>query len=277
MSVGTSSDGSTRQAIVPPVRRRSRAATAAAARSESPSTGVVTPMRISVRSCSNTDGGSPESMRARTSDASLALSSTRIPGRDATQEVTGVRRISAAQRNDPAPRHCRSAFGREPRRRDRANRCRASGAARGRRRRGHTRGESEAARRGAGSPVAAADRAPPRSALPGVGGSGTVPAVSAADFFGTLESRADPAKLAGVDNSYLFDIEGEGQWFVRVAGGSVSVTPGGGDGADATITASGETFEKIVSGEQNPTTAYMTGKLKIKGDIGAAMKLQKLF
>jgi len=36
-------------------------------------------------------------------------------------------------------------------------------------------------------------------------------------------------------------------------------------------------FEKIVSGEQNATTAYMTGKLKIKGDMGAAMKLQKLF
>jgi len=100
--------------------------------------------------------------------------------------------------------------------------------------------------------------------------------VSAADFFGTLETRADPAKLAGVNHSYLFDIEGEGQWFVRVADGAVSVATGGGD-ADATIATTGETFAKIVSGEQNPTTAYMTGKLKIKGDIGAAMKLQKLF
>jgi hypothetical protein len=35
--------------------------------------------------------------------------------------------------------------------------------------------------------------------------------------------------------------------------------------------------EKIASGEQNPTSAYMTGKLKVKGDMGAAMKLQKLF
>ena len=47
--------------------------------------------------------------------------------------------------------------------------------------------------------------------------------------------------------------------------------------ADAVISASEETFQKIVAGEQNPTTAYMTGKLKIKGDMGAAMKLQKLF
>jgi putative sterol carrier protein len=54
------------------------------------------------------------------------------------------------------------------------------------------------------------------------------------------------------------------------------VREGTGD-ADVTITTSAETFEKIRNGEQNPTTAYMTGKLKIKGDMGAAMKLQKLF
>ena len=100
--------------------------------------------------------------------------------------------------------------------------------------------------------------------------------MAAADFFSTLSSRADASKVAGMTNSYLFDIEGEGQWLVNVADGAVTVTEGGGD-ADATITTNGETFEKIVSGEQNPTTAYMTGKLKIKGDMGAAMKLQKLF
>ena len=96
------------------------------------------------------------------------------------------------------------------------------------------------------------------------------------DFFDSLESRADESKTAGMNNSYLFDIEGEGQWHVTVADGKLSVAEGGGD-ADATITTSSETFDKIVAGEQNPTTAYMTGKLKIKGDLGAAMKLQKLF
>jgi putative sterol carrier protein len=100
--------------------------------------------------------------------------------------------------------------------------------------------------------------------------------VAAKDFFDSLESQADPAKLAGMSNSYLFEIEGEGEWLVTVADGKLKVTEGGGE-ADATITASGETFDKIVAGEQNPTTAYMTGKLKIKGDLGAAMKLQKLF
>jgi len=100
--------------------------------------------------------------------------------------------------------------------------------------------------------------------------------VAAKDFFDGLPARADAAKLAGMSNSYLFDIEGEGQWRVDVADGKLSVGEGGGD-ADATISTNAETFEKIVAGEQNPTTAYMTGKLKIKGDMGAAMKLQKLF
>jgi len=100
--------------------------------------------------------------------------------------------------------------------------------------------------------------------------------VAAREFFEGLESRVDGSKLAGVNNSYLFDIEDEGQWFVDVRDGNLTVNEGGGD-ADVTITSSADTFEKIRSGEQNPTTAYMTGKLKIKGDMGAAMKLQKLF
>jgi putative sterol carrier protein len=100
--------------------------------------------------------------------------------------------------------------------------------------------------------------------------------MSAREFFETLESRVDSSKTAGMNNSYLFDIEGAGTWKVDVQDGSVDVTEGGGD-ADVTISTSEETFEKMVSGEQNPTSAYMTGKLKVKGDMGAAMKLQKLF
>ena len=100
--------------------------------------------------------------------------------------------------------------------------------------------------------------------------------MAAKEFFDSLSSRADASKLAGMTNSYLFDIEGEGKWLVTVADGAIAVAEGDG-AADATIETTGETFEKIVSGEQNPTTAYMTGKLKIKGDMGAAMKLQKIF
>jgi putative sterol carrier protein len=100
--------------------------------------------------------------------------------------------------------------------------------------------------------------------------------MSARDFFDGLESRVNPDKTAGMNNSYLFDIEGAGKWKVEVKDGKVSVSEGG-DDADAVISTSQETFDKIASGEQNPTSAYMTGKLKVKGDMGAAMKLQKLF
>src|SRR5919197_3398393 len=98
---------------------------------------------------------------------------------------------------------------------------------------------------------------------------------TAREFFETLETRVDESKTAGMNHSYLFDIDGAGKWKVDVADGKVTVSEGDGD-ADATISTSEETFTKMVSGEQNPTSAYMTGKLKVKGDMGAAMKLQKL-
>jgi putative sterol carrier protein len=96
------------------------------------------------------------------------------------------------------------------------------------------------------------------------------------EFFETLESRVDASKTAGMNNSYVFEIEGAGTWQVDVTDGAIKVTEGATDG-DVTIHATEETFNAIASGEQNPTTAYMTGKLKIDGDMGAAMKLQKLF
>ena len=99
---------------------------------------------------------------------------------------------------------------------------------------------------------------------------------SVQEFFEGLPSRVTPDRVAGMSNTYVFDIEGAGTWRVAIDDGAIEVTEGGGD-ADCTFSASEESFEKIVSGEQNPTTAYMTGKLKIKGDMGAAMKLQKLF
>jgi putative sterol carrier protein len=96
------------------------------------------------------------------------------------------------------------------------------------------------------------------------------------EFFEGLPGRVTPERIEGMHNTYVFDIEGAGAWTVAIADGSITVTEGVGEG-DCTFSTSEENFEKIVAGEQNPTTAYMTGKLKIKGDMGAAMKLQKIF
>jgi putative sterol carrier protein len=100
--------------------------------------------------------------------------------------------------------------------------------------------------------------------------------MSVQEFFDSLPERVDPARTAGMNNSYVFDVEGAGTWTVKVVDGAVEVNEGSED-ADCTISATEETFAKIVSGESNPTSAYMTGKLKVAGDMGAALKLQKLF
>jgi putative sterol carrier protein len=105
-----------------------------------------------------------------------------------------------------------------------------------------------------------------------------VATVTPRQFFEGLEARANGAKLAGLDHSYRFEIEGQGTWSVRVGSGRVVVTEGGeGDRADATIRTSADVFDQLVSGRQNPATAYMTGKVKVDGDLGAVMKLQRLF
>ena len=101
--------------------------------------------------------------------------------------------------------------------------------------------------------------------------------MAARAFFQGLATRIDPATLQGVDQTFRFEVEGEGTWHVAVRDGTITVTEGGEETADATIRASGEVFDRIVSGEQNPTMAYMSGKVKVDGDLGAAMKLQKLF
>ena len=96
--------------------------------------------------------------------------------------------------------------------------------------------------------------------------------------FGAMRqrARADPARSAGLSGSWRFDIDPAGSWIVRAADGAVRVEEGAG-AADVTISANERNFLRVLNREQNPMTAYMTGKLKITGDLGVAMKLQKLF
>lgn len=46
--------------------------------------------------------------------------------------------------------------------------------------------------------------------------------------------------------------------------------------ADCIIRMSLDDFQEMVAGELDPTMAYMTGKLKIEGDMGVAMKLSSV-
>ena len=73
---------------------------------------------------------------------------------------------------------------------------------------------------------------------------------------------------SGFDRSVLIDLKGEGTILVDGA----EVTVGGGE-ADCTIRVSKDDFAEIASGALDPTQAFMTGKMSIDGDMGAAMAL----
>ena len=46
---------------------------------------------------------------------------------------------------------------------------------------------------------------------------------------------------------------------------------------DCTIALTIDTLGDMMSGELNPTTAFMTGRIKVSGDMGVALKLQSVF
>ncbi len=72
----------------------------------------------------------------------------------------------------------------------------------------------------------------------------------------------------GFDGTAKFVIEGEGS--IVIDGDGVRA---GDDEADVTLTADEATFRSILDGDTNPTAAFMSGKLKVDGDMGAAMRL----
>jgi len=72
----------------------------------------------------------------------------------------------------------------------------------------------------------------------------------------------------GFDGLAKFVIEGEGAVMVDGDGARA-----GDEDADVTLTAAQDAFEAMMAGDLNPTTAFMTGKLSVDGDMGLAMKL----
>jgi len=91
-----------------------------------------------------------------------------------------------------------------------------------------------------------------------------------------LQDRPDISKA--VNSVYEFNITGDngGVWTVDLTKEPGAVTAGSTGSAKCTVTAATNDFMNIVSGKMNPQMAFMSGKLKIKGDMGLAMKLQKV-
>ncbi len=72
----------------------------------------------------------------------------------------------------------------------------------------------------------------------------------------------------GFDGSAKFVIEGEGAIMMDQDGARAAD-----EDAEVTMTADTDTFRSILEGELNPTAAFMSGRLTIDGDMGAAMRL----
>ena len=79
------------------------------------------------------------------------------------------------------------------------------------------------------------------------------------------------AKVQGFDGLAKFVIPGEGAIMMDATGARAAD-----EEADVTMTASAEVFQAILEGDVNPTMAFMTGKLKVDGSMGTAMKLGAL-
>jgi len=88
--------------------------------------------------------------------------------------------------------------------------------------------------------------------------------------------NADLVKSIGA--LYQFDLKGVSSPFIiDLKSGSGWAGPGPAKNKpDVLMTLEAGDFVKMFAGKMNPTTAFMSGKLKIKGDLGLAMKLEKL-
>jgi putative sterol carrier protein len=80
----------------------------------------------------------------------------------------------------------------------------------------------------------------------------------------------DKVATSGFDRSVKFDM---GDEVIVIDGQNVSTTDAP---ADCTIKISKDNFEQLIAGELNPTAAFMTGKIKVEGDMSVAMQLSQL-
>ncbi len=89
---------------------------------------------------------------------------------------------------------------------------------------------------------------------------------------------ANPDSVAGMNCIYQFNVTGDngGEWYVDLMGDTPNIGAGAKDGANCTITMADQDLVDITSGKLNGQMAFMTGKLKISGDMGLAMKLTKI-
>jgi len=100
-----------------------------------------------------------------------------------------------------------------------------------------------------------------------------------AEFFERIPERVNKEKIQGLNATYQFNITGDNgtQHWVQFQNGEVTHGEGTAASPNITLTMEDENFTNLITGKLNGQTAFLTGKLKIQGDMGLAMKLQSVF
>ena len=98
-------------------------------------------------------------------------------------------------------------------------------------------------------------------------------------IFPAMVERFIPEKADGVNATILFDLSGDngGQYWIKVADGNAETGVGNISDPAMTVKATADDWFAVATGQTNAMQAFMTGKLKILGDMGLAMKMQTMF
>ena len=104
-------------------------------------------------------------------------------------------------------------------------------------------------------------------------------ASSCKEVFDNMASRFKKDAAKGMTATYQFDLSGDGggQWHVMIANEQCQVQEGKAASPNITISMTAKDYLDMVNGKLNGQMAFMTGKLKIAGDMGLALRLQSLF
>jgi putative sterol carrier protein len=105
--------------------------------------------------------------------------------------------------------------------------------------------------------------------------------VAAADevraFFDGLAARFRADRAAGLDATFAFVLDGAGEWYAVVANDTCDIHEGGHASPDVTIACSAADWAELVEGRLDPQFAFMTGRLRVEGDMSLAMRFRSLF
>lgn len=91
----------------------------------------------------------------------------------------------------------------------------------------------------------------------------------------TTAVREKVGTAAGFDASVKFDFGDDGCIIIDGKAEPATVSNGDAD-ADCTVAMALDDFEQMLSGDLDPTTAFMMGKLKVSGDMAVAMRLSSV-